>query len=266
MVGGNRVCDQEGEIMQPFNLRGKTAMVTGASRGIGEAIAKTLAIHGAEVILISRKIEGLQRVEADIVGAGGKARSFACHVGEMAQIDTLFEELTARYPRLDILINNAGTNPFFGDVLSVDEKAWDKTCDVNLKGYFFMSQKAAKWMIKAEGGAIVNVASVNGVRPAPFQGVYSITKAGIIAMTKSFAKELARHHVRVNALLPGLTDTKFSAALTQNPDILKMVLPAIPMGRVAKPAEMAGAVLYLVSDAASYTTGICLTVDGGMLA
>lgn len=252
-------------MMPMFDLNGKTALVTGASRGIGEAIAKTLAAHGAQVILTSRKIEGLKRVEAQIVQAGGKAGSVACHTGDMAQIASLFGELTALYPRLDILVNNAGTNPFFGDVLSTDEKAWDKTCDVNLKGYFFMSQYAAKWMIQSGGGAIVNVASVNGVRPAPFQGVYSITKAGIIAMTKSFAKELAPQHIRVNALLPGLTDTKFTAAL-QNPDILKMVLPMIPLGRMAKPEEMAGAVLYLVSDAASYTTGICLTVDGGMLA
>ena len=251
--------------MQTNELKGKTAMVTGASRGIGEAISKNLAAHGAQVILISRKIDGLRRVEGEIVQAGGKAASVACHTGDMAQIAALFGELMALYPRLDILINNAGTNPFFGDVLSADEKAWDKTCDVNLKGYFFMSQYAAKWMIQSGGGTIVNVASVNGVRPAPFQGVYSITKAGIIAMTKSFAKELASQHIRVNALLPGLTDTKFTAAL-QNPDILKMVLPTIPMGRMARPEEMAGAVLYLVSDAASYTTGICLTVDGGMLA
>jgi NAD(P)-dependent dehydrogenase (short-subunit alcohol dehydrogenase family) len=253
-------------MMPMFDLKGKTALVTGASRGIGEAIARTLAAHGAEVILASRKIEGLRRVEEEIVQAGGKAASIACNAGDMAQIDALFEDITVRYPRLDILVNNAGTNPFFGDVLGVDEKAWDKTCDVNLKGYFFMSQHAAKWMRKSGGGAIVNVASVNGVRPAPFQGVYSITKAGIIAMTQSFAKELAPYHIRVNALLPGLTDTKFSAALTQNPDILNVVLPTIPLGRIAKPEEMAGAVLYLVSDAASYTTGICLTVDGGMLA
>ncbi len=184
----------------------------------------------------------------------------------MEQIRCLFTEVESRYGRLDILVNNAGTNPFFGDVLSADEKAWDKTCDVNLKGYFFMSQHAAKLMRKAGGGVIVNVASVSGVRPEPFLGIYSITKAGIIAMTQSFAKELAPYRIRVNALLPGLTETKFSAALTQNPDILKMVLPTIPMGRIAKPEEMAGAVLYLVSDAASYTTGICLAVDGGLLA
>jgi NAD(P)-dependent dehydrogenase (short-subunit alcohol dehydrogenase family) len=253
-------------IMESFNLQGKTALVSGASRGIGEAIAKVLAVHGATVILTSRKLDALRRVEKEIVQAGGTAKSIACHVGEMAQINDLFQAITACYQRLDILVNNAGTNPFFGDVLGVDEKAWDKTCDVNLKGFFFMSQNAAKLMRKTGGGTIVNVASVNGIRPAPLQGVYSITKAGIIAMTKSFAKELAPYHIRVNALLPGLTNTKFSAALTQNPDILKVILPTIPMGRMANPEEMAGAVLYLVSDAASYTTGICLRVDGGMLA
>jgi len=252
--------------MDYFNLEGKTALVTGASRGIGEAIAKLLAGHGAHVILASRKLEGLRRVEEEILNAGGTAESLVCHAGEMDQIKGLFAKIECDRERLDILVNNAGTNPFFGDVLSADEKAWDKTCDVNLKGFFFMSQHAARFMQKTGGGAIVNVASVNGVRPAPFQGIYSITKAGIIAMTRSFAKELAPYRIRVNALLPGLTDTKFSAALTQNPDILKMVLPTIPMGRIAKPEEMAGAVLYLVSDAASYTTGTCLTVDGGMLA
>lgn len=251
--------------MDPYDLKGKTALVTGASRGIGEAIAKALATHGAEVILASRKLEGLRRVEDEIVQAGGKAASIACHTGDMQQIASLFTEMTRRYPRLDILVNNAGTNPHFGDVLSADEKAWDKTCDVNLKGYFFMSQHAAKWMQQTGGGAIVNVASVNALRPAPFQGIYSITKAGIIAMTKSFAKELAPYRIRVNALLPGLTETNFTAVLRE-PSALKAVLPMIPMGRMAQPGEMAGAVLYLVSDAASYTTGSCLTVDGGMLA
>jgi len=252
--------------MNSFNLEGKIALVTGASRGIGEAVAKTLAAHGARVILTSRKLEGLKQVEDQIVRSGGAAESLVCHAGEMEQIRALFAQIESRYGRLDILVNNAATNPFFGDVLSADEKAWDKTCDVNLKGYFFMSQHGARMMKNGGGGAIVNVASVNGVRPAPLQGIYSITKAGIIAMTQSFAKELAPFHIRVNALLPGLTDTNFSSALIQNPEILKMVLPSIPMGRVAQPREMAGAVLYLVSDAASYTTGICLAVDGGMLA
>ena len=249
-----------------FCLDHKIALITGASRGIGEAIAKTLADHGAQVILASRKIDDLKRVEEDIVKAGGKAFSIACHTGEMDHIHHLFDEIRHKFKRLDILVNNAATNPFFGDVLSADEKAWDKTFAVNMKGVFFISQQAAKMMRETGGGAIVNVASVNAIRPAPFQGIYSITKAGIVAMTKSFAKELASLNIRVNALLPGLTDTKFSSMMINNPDMMKMILPMIPLGRAAKPEEMAGAVLYLVSDAASYVTGTCIIADGGMLA
>ena len=252
--------------MDLFSLKGKTALVTGASRGIGEAIARMLAAHGARVILVSRRPENLQRVEEEIKKAGGEVDSIVCNMGNIEQIQALFAEVEKRCPQLDILVNNAGANPSFGDALNIDEKAWDKTFDVNLKGPFFACQCAARLMKKSGGGAIVNVASVNGVRPALFQGVYSITKAGVISMTKVYARELAPDHIRVNALLPGLTDTKFAAALTQSEEIMKMVLPMIPLGRIAKPEEMAGAVLYLVSDAASYATGMCLTVDGGMLA
>jgi NAD(P)-dependent dehydrogenase (short-subunit alcohol dehydrogenase family) len=249
-----------------FLLENKTALVTGASRGIGEAVARTLAAYGAEVILASRKIGDLKRVEDDINKAGGRAVSIACHTGEIDQIDHLFNEIRSKYKRLDILVNNAATNPFFGDVLSADERAWDKTFSVNMKGVFFVAQQAAKIMKEQGGGAIVNVASVNAIRPAPFQGIYSITKAGVVALTQSFAKELAPLNIRVNALLPGLTDTKFSSVIIGSPDIMNIILPTIPLGRVAKPEEMAGAVLYMVSDAASYMTGACIVVDGGMLA
>lgn len=253
-------------VKRMFQLDGRIALITGASRGIGEAIAKTLAAHGAEVIIASRKIGDLERVAAQITDAGGRATAMACHIGEMSQIEALFGQIQTRFAKLDILVNNAATNPFFGDVLSADERAWDKTCDVNLKGYFFMSQHAARMMKAQGGGAIVNVASINGIKPAPYQGIYSITKAGLIAMTKSFAKELAGFHIRVNALLPGITDTKFSAVMVKNEAFMKVVLPMIPMGRVGQPEEMAGAVLYLVSDAAAYTTGACIIADGGMLA
>ncbi len=249
-----------------FSLEGRIALITGASRGIGAAIARMLAAHGARLIVTARREDGLQAVVAEIAAQGGEAVPVACHLGEMGQIEALFDRIRKDYGKLDILVNNAGTNPFFGDVLSADEKAWDKTVDVNLKGYFFMSQQAAKIMKEQGGGAIVNVASVNAVRPAPFQGIYSITKAGIVSMTQSFAKELAPFKIRVNAILPGLTDTKFSALMIQSPEIMKIILPMIPMHRAAQPEEMAGLVLYLVSDAASYTTGACIPVDGGMLA
>ncbi len=252
--------------MTDFSLKDRIAIVTGASRGIGEAIACTLAAHGAHCILSSRKVEGLEAVARRIAEAGGRAEAVACHMGDMAQIAGLVERVGKDHGRLDILVNNAAINPYFGDMLSADEKAWDKTNEVNLKGPFFMIQHAARLMAASGGGAIVNVASVNGFRPVPFQGIYSITKAALISMTKAYAKELAGLNIRVNALAPGLTETHFSKVLIETKEIYDLALRQIPMGRHAQPAEMAGAVLYLVSDAASFTTGHCIVCDGGMLA
>ena len=249
----------------PFDLSGRVALVTGASRGIGESIARTLAAAGAHVIVSSRKLEACEAVAASIREAGGKASALACHIGELAEIDRIFATLEATHDRLDILVNNAATNPHYGPITLIDPAAFQKTVDVNIRGYFFMSQAGARLMAKRDGGSIVNVASVNGVIPGPLQGVYSITKAAVISMTKAFARECAPQGIRVNALLPGLTETKFAAALTRNPAVLDRVLPHVPMNRVAQPDEMAGAVLYLVSPAASYTTGVALNVDGGYL-
>ncbi|WP_319409139.1 SDR family oxidoreductase [uncultured Desulfosarcina sp.] len=252
--------------MVSFDLKDRVAMVTGASRGIGRAIAETLAEKGAEVIVVSRKMESLEPVAAGICEKGGKAAAFACNMGSLADIDLLYAKIVEDIGRLDILVNNAATNPHFGEMATIDEKAWEKTMDVNLKGPFFMIQKAIPLMRAAGKGAVVNVSSVNGIRPAAFQGVYSITKGALITMTQAFAKELAPHHIRVNALLPGFTDTKFSSVLMQNKEICDMVVSQIPLKRHADPSEMVGAVLYLVSDAASYTTGACITCDGGLLA
>ncbi len=249
-----------------FDLTDKVALVSGASRGIGAAVAQTLAEAGAHVILTGRKAEKLIEVENVIKKSGNKASSMVCHNGDLTQIDALFEEINRRHSRLDILLNNAATNPYFGPAIEAEEKAWDKTLDVNLKGPFFMSQHAAKLMQDCGGGSIVNVSSINGKIPMRYQSIYSITKAGLISMTQAFAKELGGDNIRVNALLPGLTDTKFASAMTQNDEYMKTVLPQIPLGRIARPDEMSGMVLFLVSDAASYVTGSTFTVDGGILA
>lgn len=249
-----------------FDLTGKVALVTGASRGIGESIARLLASKGAHVIVSSRKIEACQAVADSIVADGGKASAFACHVGEMSQIGAIFEHIKNEFGRIDILVNNAAANPYFGHILDTDLAAYAKTVDVNIRGYFFMSIAAGNMMKEQGGGVILNTASVNGIRPGDMQGIYSITKAAVISMTQSFAKECGSLNIRVNALLPGLTDTKFASALTTNDHILKTALKVIPLGRVASPDEMAGTVLYLVSDASSYTTGASVIVDGGMLA
>ncbi|MCP4130418.1 MAG: SDR family oxidoreductase [bacterium] len=250
-----------------FDFNDKIVLVTGASRGIGESIARSFGAHGATVILSSRKLESLKAVEEKIVSEGGKALSIPCHNGKIDEIESLFKQIKEQFGRLDILVNNAATNFYFGDVLKAPESAWDKTMEVNLKGYFFMSQHGANLMMENGGGSIVNVSSINGIRPALMQGIYSITKAGVIAMTKSFAKELAPFGIRVNALLPGLTETKFSSVMTSNEDLMeKVILPTIPMKRAASPDEMSGAVLYLASEFASYTSGATLVVDGGAIA
>nr|WP_314420116.1 SDR family oxidoreductase [uncultured Pseudomonas sp.] len=250
---------------QLFNLDGKIAFVSGASRGIGEAIARLLAQQGAHVIVSSRRLEGCQPVVDGIIAEGGKATAIACHIGEMEQITRTFARIREEFGHIDILVNNAATNPQFCNVLDTDLSAFQKTVDVNIRGYFFMSVEAGKLMRDHGGGSIINVASINGVSPGVFQGVYSMTKAAVINMTKVFAKECAQYGIRCNALLPGLTDTKFASALVSNDAILKTALQQIPLKRVARPEEMAGAVLYLASDASTYTTGVSLNVDGGYL-
>ncbi len=249
-----------------ISLQDKVALITGASRGIGEAIALALAECGAHCILVSRKIDGLQAVAGKIKEKGGNATIIACNMGQLDQIGKLFEQVKSDFGKLDILVNNAAANPYLGEMLTAEEWAWDKTFAVNLKGPFFMIQQAVPLMMASGSGAIVNVSSVNGVRPASLQGIYSITKTGLISMTQAYAKELASKKIRVNALLPGFTRTDFSRAIMDNQDIFNYVLQQIPMGREASPAEMVGAVLYLVSDLSSYTTGTCIICDGGMLA
>ena len=249
---------------QLFDLTGKIALVSGASRGIGESIARLLAQQGAHVIVSSRKIDDCAVVAEAIRDAGDSAEAFACHVGSMDDIAATFEHIRSTHGRLDICVNNAATNPYFGHILDTDLGAFNKTVDVNVRGYFFMSIEAGKLMRDNGGGSIVNTASINALQPGPMQGIYSITKAAVVNMTKAFAKECGGLGIRCNALLPGLTRTKFAGALFSNEEIYDRAMEAIPMGRHAEPDEMAGTVLYLVSDASSYTNGECIVVDGGM--
>jgi NAD(P)-dependent dehydrogenase (short-subunit alcohol dehydrogenase family) len=250
-----------------FDLSGKTAVVTGASRGIGEAVARLLAAWGAHVVISSRQQDACEAVAASIRDTGGAATALAAHIGEPEAIEALYAALDARGLAPDVLVNNAAANPHFGPMCEQSLASFQKTVDVNLRGYFWSTVQAARRMAaRGNGGAIVNVASVNARRSAPGQGVYSMTKAGIVSMTEGFARELGPQGVRVNAVLPGLTDTKFAGALTSNEKILKTMLQAIPLGRVAQPGEIAPMIAFLCTPAAAYVTGAGFTVDGGYLA
>ena len=246
-----------------FDLTGRVALVTGASRGIGSAIAEALAEQGATVVLSSRKQRDLD-TEAKRINARfpEKAVAIAAHAGKEEDLERLVNDTMGKFSRIDILVNNAATNPYFGPVLSAELGAWDKTFEVNLRGIFLLTKLVYDASMEKNGGAIVNVASVGGLRPGLGLGVYNITKAGVIMLTRQLARELGGK-VRVNAVAPGLIKTRFAEALWGNEAILERVLASNPMGRIGVPDEIAGAVAFLVSDAASYINGEVLVIDGG---
>ncbi|WP_439109058.1 glucose 1-dehydrogenase [Herpetosiphon llansteffanensis] len=251
--------------MTTFDLSGKVAIVTGASRGIGEAIAQQFARAGAKVVVCARKLESLQTVADSINQAGGTALALACHTGKREQVQAVVAQTLAEWGRIDIVVNNAATNPHFGPLLNSDAAQWDKTYEVNVKGYFWLIQAAAEAMQAQGGGSIINVASVAGLQPATAMGIYSISKAAVIALTKQLAQELGPFNIRVNALAPGLIKTKFSSALWDNEDLNQKIVAGTPLGRIGTVDEVAAAALYLASDAAAFTTGTVMTMDGGSL-
>lgn len=253
-------------IERPGRMEGRTALVTGASRGIGEAIATALAREGATVLLSSRKEEGLQaareRILAVVPGADLQVRP--CHTGDPGAIRQLFADLDADGVLVDGLVNNAATNPYFGPLLGGEHRAFDKTLEVNLKGPFELSRQVAQRLIDAgRPGAIVNVSSIFGMVGAPFQGFYAMTKAALLSLTKTAAVEWGAAGIRVNAVAPGLVETRFAGALLSNPDIVDQYNQRSALGRYGQPEELAGAVLFLLSDEGRYCTGQTLAVDGG---
>jgi NAD(P)-dependent dehydrogenase (short-subunit alcohol dehydrogenase family) len=247
-----------------FSLQDRVAIVTGASRGIGEAIALRMAEAGASVVLAARKPEALQAVVARIEAAGGKALAVPAHTGKAEDIEALVQKAVAHFGKVDVLVNNAATNPYFGPMLDIEDSAWEKTFEVNVKGYFLMARAVIRHLQeRGAPGSIINLASIAGIRAAPFQGVYGMTKAAVISMTQTLAQEVGASGIRVNAIAPGLVETRFAAAIVQNDDIRQRVVDRTALGRHAQPDEMSGAAVYLASDAASYLTGQVLVVDGG---
>jgi NAD(P)-dependent dehydrogenase (short-subunit alcohol dehydrogenase family) len=247
------------------SLSGKVALITGASRGIGQAIAESLAEAGAQVILASRKQDQLDRVAAQIQASGGEALAIATHTGDPEAVAKLLSHAKDAYGGVDILVNNAATNPHFGPILSAEDSYWMKTFEVNVLGYVHLAKACIDPMVSRGGGKIINIASIAGKTPLPGMGIYCVTKAAVLMLTEVLAAELAADNIQVNAVVPGFVRTRFSQVLWDNPQIYETIIKNIPQGRMADPKEIASAVLFLSSPASTFTTGAALVVDGGQL-
>ena len=245
-----------------LSLKNKVVLLTGASRGIGHAAAIGLAKAGADLAIASRKLPDLEKVAAEIKKLGRKCIPIATHVGRIEEVNSLVKKVLDEFGKIDILVNNAATNPSMASAIDVDERAWDSIMNLNLKGLFFLSQAVARIMKEKGGGKIINIASIAGISP-DILAVYSISKAGVIMATKVMAQQWGQYNIRVNTVAPGLTKTKFSEALWGNPDILNIAMSKTPLARPAEPEEMVGAIIYLASDASSYVTGQVIAIDGG---
>jgi len=256
--------------LSQFRLDGKVALITGASRGIGRATAIGFTKAGAAgVAITSRKQEDLDVVAEEIRKEGGKALPIAAHGARMENLGKLVDAVVKEYGKLDILVNNAGTTPAMASVLDTEERLWDTIINLNLKGLYFLSQAAARVMKEGGGGAIINVASSDGFKASHNRSVYSISKAAVMMVTKAFAGELARYHIRVNCIAPGAVDTKLlnniwiNLPQEQQETIKRQMGERIPVGHMGQPDEMVGAMIYFASDAASYCTGQTILLDGG---
>ena len=245
-----------------FSLDGKVALITGGSRGIGRASALALADAGASVVVSSRKIADLEPVAEELKAKGVKAMAIAAHNAKMEDSRALVEQAMKAFGRIDILMNNAGTNPYYGPLMDQDEKTYDITMNVNLKGLLFLSQLVARIMKAQGGGCIINTSSIGGLRAGEL-GVYCVTKAAVIMLTQVMAKEWGQYNIRVNAIAPGIIKTRLSEALWKDPAVSAKAVAQIPLMRLGEPEEIAGAVVFLASKAGSYITGETIVIDGG---
>jgi dehydrogenase/reductase SDR family member 4 len=248
-----------------FDLTGKVALITGASKGIGESIAHYLAAQGAKVVVNSRKQEAVDAVANAIITEGGQAVGIAGQVGNADDCKNLFDFTMETYGRVDILVNNAAANPVFGPVENTDDKAFNKIMDVNVKAPFDLAKMCLPVMQQNGGGSIINISSIGGVSPEMMLGIYSVSKAALISLTKVMATEWGKYNVRANVICPGLIQTKFSQALWSNEAIMKHMMSQLPLSRMGQPEEIASLALFLASDASSYCTGGVFVADGGYL-
>ncbi len=246
-----------------FDLTGKVDIVTGGTKGIGLAIASALAEHGASVVVSSRRQVSVQAAAQEIRTIGGDATAISCHMGDPQQIEALMSGTVDHYGGVDIVVNNAATNPVYGPILETDDRVFDKIVDVNIRGPLELAKAAYPVMVDRGGGSIINICSVAGVSPEWGLGLYNMSKAALISLTKVMAQEWGPQGIRANAICPGLIKTKFSTALWEDEEALKGFEERIPMGRIGQPEDIASLAVYLAAPGASYCTGSVFTVDGG---
>jgi dehydrogenase/reductase SDR family member 4 len=245
------------------DITGKVALVTGATRGIGRAIAHALAAHGATVVVSSRKQEAVQATVDEILAAGGKAVGIAANVGRLDEAHSLVERTVSECGGIDILVNNAAANPVFGAVEATSPEAFAKIFDVNLRAPFELAKMALPSLKERGSGAIVNISSIGGVSPERGLGIYSVSKAALLSLTQVMAREWGKYGVRANAICPGFIKTDFSQVLWSNEQVMTQVLGAQPIPRIGEPQDVAELALFLVSPEASFCTGGVYMVDGG---
>jgi len=249
-----------------IDLSGKVALVTGGSRGLGKDIALEMAQKGAEVAICGRKKENLDKAVEDFHTRGLDVMAKVANVGKSDEVKALFQDLDERFGRLDILINNVGTNILTPSVVEADEGLWDKILETSLKSAFLVSSQAVMFMKRVGGGKIVNISSIAARKASRGMGVYCVAKAGVEMLTRVLAVELAKEHINVNAVAPGMVRTQFSQPFWSNEGLLKEVVGAIPMGRIAETGDIVGAVMFLASSLSDFITGEVITVDGGSMA
>ncbi|MDP7204800.1 MAG: SDR family oxidoreductase [Pirellulaceae bacterium] len=248
-----------------FSLAGHNAIITGGTRGIGLAIAGAFLQAGATVTLCSRKQENVDQALAELESHADQLLGVTAHVGRAEELEPLVAAAAEKFGPVNVLVNNAGTNPYYGPIIDSEEWAWDKTMAVNLKAPYMLSQVVARQMTGEEGGSIVNIASIAGLSAAEGQGIYSVSKAGLIMLTRVMARELGDKRIRVNCICPGVIKTRLSEALWAEPEVEKAMASQKALKRVGTTDELVGAAIYLASPASSFTTGAMLQVDGGMV-
>lgn len=250
--------------MTLFDLTGKTAIVTGSSRGIGRAIAEELAKAGAQVVISSRKAGPCEEVAAAIKASGGKAISVPAHVGDKAALEALVKRTLDAFGAIDVLVCNAAVNPYHGPLIDISDEAYDRTMNSNVRSNLWLARLVLPEMAKRRDGAVIFLASIAGLRGSATLGAYAISKAADLQLARNLAVEWGRHNIRVNCIVPGLVKTDFARALWENQELLKETLRATPLGRIGDPVDIAGAAVFLASAAGRFVTGQGFVIDGGI--